>query len=249
MAEVRANTFIYPYGSHVLYVEYRSHDPLRAQQTVSAIVATYTDLYKSQIRDKALRSKSFYEEQLEERGLAVEKASGELKTYLANHPQLANVDLTNPPSLALRDIELARLAAAELAARESYDQTLEKFADSQISANTVDGTIPNFLVMDEPELPFAQITPGKRSLLMPPALGLASGLFISAAGFVVYWRLDRRIHLADDLAFLDARVPRMTIPSIAPRRRRWPPRFLRVASALQSGLRPRELAGESGGPS
>jgi uncharacterized protein involved in exopolysaccharide biosynthesis len=244
MGELRTNTFIYPYGNHVLYLEYRSRNAVAAQRTVAAIVEAYTELYKTRLRDKAVRSEGFYEEQLAATRTALEEASGNLRAYLGRNPQLANVDISKPPSLALRDVEFARLVAAEQAARESYDHTLQKYAESQISANTIDGTIPNFLVMDEPQVPFAQITPGKRALVLPPAFGLASGMFLSAVGFLIYWRLDHRIHLAEDLAFLGAGVPLMTIPYVTSRRSAWPGTFVRIASALQNGLRPHELAKE-----
>jgi hypothetical protein len=246
LAEIRAKTFIYPYGQHVLYVEHHSHSAVRAQLMVSAVVGAYTDLYKLRIRDKANLSKMFYEEQLNASRAALEKASAEVKAHLARNPQLASVDLTNPPSIALRDVEFARLVAAEQAARDSYNQILEKFHDSQIIVNSVDGTIPNFLVMDEAQVPTAQVKPSKRSLLIPPMFGLAAGVFLSAACFLVYWRLDRRVQLPGDLAFMGPGIPVMTIPFVTPRRRRWPSRFVRVASALQIGLKPAELSSRWG---
>jgi hypothetical protein len=69
-------------------------------------------------------------------------------------------------------------------------------------------------------------------------------MFLSAVGFLIYWRLDHRIHLAEDLAFLGAGVPLMTIPYVTSRRSAWPGTFVRIASALQNGLRPHELAKE-----
>jgi uncharacterized protein involved in exopolysaccharide biosynthesis len=239
--ELRTNAGIFPYGTHVLYIEYRSQSPLVAKQMVDAIVAAYTELYTSQIRDRALRSREFYEEQLSATRAAAEEASAALLVYLAEHPELAEIDLDNPPSLALTDIEFGRLLAADQAARDSYDQTVEKYADSQISANTVDGAIPNFLIMDEAEVPTLQIMPSKRSLIMPPMLGLMAGLLVSAIGFLVYWRLDRRIHLPGDLEFLGEGIPLMSVPFVRSRRRFWPARFVRVAAALNSGLDPAGL--------
>jgi uncharacterized protein involved in exopolysaccharide biosynthesis len=244
VAEIRAKTFIYPYGQHVLYVEHHSHSAVRAQLMVSAVVGAYTDLYKSQIRDKAVRAKTFYKEQLDASSAALVKASADVKTHIARNPQLASVDLTNP--LSIRDAELARLVAAEQAARDSHDRTERKFADSQIAADTANGTIPNFLVMDEAQVPVAQVKATKRSLLVPPMFGLAAGMFFSAACFLVYWRLDRRVHLPDDLALIAPGIPLMTIPFVTPKRRRWPSRFVRLASALQIGLKPAELSNRWG---
>lgn len=235
--DVRLNTYIYPGGEHLLYVESRAATPQQAKDTVLAVVGTYSNLYTAQIKDKATRAKMFYEEQLNSSRKTLEEATSALRTYASGNPQLANVNLDEPPSSALRDFEFARLSAAAQTSRANYDELLEKFADSQISANAVAGTIPNFLILDEPVLPTTPVHPGKRALIMPPMLGLASGMFVSAVAFVIYWRLDRRIHLADDLAFLGPSIPVMTLPAAASRRRKWPSRFVRVAAAMQNGLR------------
>ncbi len=237
VGELRRQTFFYPGGNHVLYVDHRAQDPGIAQKMVEAVIEEYTALYTSQIRSRALRSKAFYEEQLNASRAVLELTAAEIRAYVGRNPQFANVPLDKPPSSALRDAEFARLAAADETARTNYEQLLTKYADSQISANTVDGTIPNFIVMDKPQLPTMAIQPGKRALMMPPMLGLVGGFMISAGGFLVYMRLDRRIHLADDLAFLDARVPVMTLPRAKSRRRNWPSSFVRVGTALQNGLR------------
>lgn len=242
MADLRKNTFIYPYGTHVLYLEFRAQDPVRAQKTVTAIVGAYTDLYKESLRDKALRSRTFYEEQLAATREALDKASANLSNYISDHPELADLDFTALSGIAVRDVELAGLITAERAARDTYDQTQLKFADSQISATTVGGAIPNFLVMDEPEVPLGQVKPSKRELLAPPAIGLAAGVFVCAGIFILFWRLDRRVHLPEDLAFLGTAVPLMTVPRVISKRRRWPSRFVRVASALQNGLRSEAVA-------
>jgi uncharacterized protein involved in exopolysaccharide biosynthesis len=242
MTELRVNTFIYPYGNHVLYLEFRARDAERAQKTVTAIVGAYTNIYKERLRDNAVRSRTFYQEQLDASRTALDKASGELTRYLAAHPDLATLDFTQLTAIAARDVDLAGLVTAERAARGNHDQTLQKFAESQISASTVDGTIPNFLLMDEPEVPMLRVSPSKRALLAPPTFGLATGVFISAVIFVVYWRLDRRVHLAEDLAFFGPDVPVMTIPRVASKRRRWPPKFVRVAAAVQNGLGPPSLS-------
>jgi uncharacterized protein involved in exopolysaccharide biosynthesis len=237
-ADLAANTFIYPYGNHVLYLEFRARDPEQAQRTVTAIVGAYTDIYKERLKDNAERSRAFYEEQLAASRAALDKASAALTSYVAKHPELSNVDFTQLTAIAARDVELAGLVTAERAARENYDQTLAKFADSQISATTVDGTIPNFLLMDPPEVPTARVTPSKRALVAPPAFGIAAGVFVSAVVFLVCWRLDRRIHLAKDLAFLGGDIPLMTVPRVTSKRRRWPRRFVRVAIAVQNGMAP-----------
>jgi len=243
LLELRSNTYIYPGGSHVLYVDHRSQDPYLAQRMVTATIDEYTNLYTSQIRERAQKAKMFYEEQLNAARNQLELTTGELRAYVARNPQLAGVPLDRPPSSALRDAEFARLVAADETARGNYDQLLQKFADSQISANTVDGTVPNFLVMDEPKLPTVAIQPGKRALLMPPMFGLTGGFLISATGFLIYMRLDRRIHLANDLSFIDPSVPVMTLPRAKSRRRNWPSKFVRVGTALQNGLRQTAPAG------
>ncbi|HLG12631.1 MAG TPA: hypothetical protein VI876_12810 [Dehalococcoidia bacterium] len=238
LLDLRRNTHIYPGGDHVLYVEHRSDDPEQARRTVQAIVDEYASLYTAQIKDKALRAKEFYGEQLSVFRGALEQASAELRSYIALHPPLATVDLDDPPSSALRDVEFARLIATEQTARENYDLLLAKFADSQISASAVEGATLNFLVLDDPQMPTAPVRPGKRALVMPPMLGLATGFLVSSLAFVIYWRLDRRIHLPDDLSFLGSKIPVMTLPAVKSRGRKWPSRFVRIAAALQNGVKP-----------
>jgi uncharacterized protein involved in exopolysaccharide biosynthesis len=243
ISEIRKNTFIYPYGNHVLYIEYRAPIPQLAQLTVQAIVDEYADLYTSQVKDRALRAKTFYEEQLASARATLETATSELRAYTARNPQL-NTLLDGPtlPPNALRDLEFARLVNAESNAREHYNTLLDKFADSQLSATTADGTSTNFIILDPPEVPQAPIAPGKRALVLPLMLGLAAGGFISSLAFIVYWRLDRRIHLPEDLSFLGGSVPVMSLPSLKAKGRRWPNRFVRIAAALQNGLRERTAA-------
>jgi uncharacterized protein involved in exopolysaccharide biosynthesis len=238
LGDLRRNTLIYPGGDHLLYVEHHASNPEQAMQTVNAIVSEYASLYTAQIKDKASRAKMFYEDQLNASRTILEQANSELKAYVARNPQFLTVNLDNPPSSSLRDLEFAGLVAAEQTARESYDQLLAKFADSQISANFVEGAIPNFLVLDEPVLPTTPVRPGKRALLMPPIMGLAGGVLLSSLGFFVYWRLDRRIHLPDDLSFLGPGIPVMTLPAATAKRRNWPLSFVRVATAIQNGLKP-----------
>jgi uncharacterized protein involved in exopolysaccharide biosynthesis len=240
---IRRNTFIYTYGNHVLYIEHRSPIPQLSQLTVQAIVDEYAALYTGQVKERALSAKSFYEEQLTTARTSLETATAELRAYTARNPQL-NTLLDSPtlPASALRDLEFARLVNAESNAREHYNTLLDKFADSQISATTADGTSANFIVLDKPEVPVATITPGKRALVLPLMLGLAAGGFISSLAFIIYWRLDRRIHLPEDLSFLGASVPVMSLPALKARGRRWPSRFVRVAAALQNGLRERTVA-------
>jgi uncharacterized protein involved in exopolysaccharide biosynthesis len=237
MGELKYGTFIYPGSTHLLYVEHHSSNPELAKRTVEEVVAEYASLYTTQIKDRATRAKAFYEEQLNTARGPLETASIELRNYVTRTPQLANVNLDDPPSSALRDFEFARLAAAEETARQNYEQLLQQYANSQISASSAEGTIPNFLVLDKPGLPTIAIQPSKRSLLLPPLFGLAIGVFVSAIAFGIYWRLDRRIHLPDDLAFLAAAIPVMTLPAVKSRRRAWPSKFVRIAAALQNGLR------------
>jgi hypothetical protein len=70
-----------------------------------------------------------------------------------------------------------------------------------------------------------------------PMLGLVAGLMLSAGIFAVLWRLDKVVRLPSDLAIFGPDVPVMEVPLLRGRRSNWPPSFVRIATALHSGLR------------
>jgi uncharacterized protein involved in exopolysaccharide biosynthesis len=235
-SQLRSSVFFTAAGDHVLYVSALSESPLLAQATVKAVVDEYSALYQSQIKDRAERAKSFYQEQLAIAKVSMETTSAEVRAYLARNPQLASVDLANPPSSALRDTELARLLSAEITAQNFHKDLLDKYAESQISLSAANGASANYTLMDEPGLPQQPLERGKRAMLMPLILGLGLGLSVSGAIAFILWRLDRTLRLPQDIVLPGLDVPVMALPLLKSDPR-WPVHFVRMASALSSGIR------------
>lgn len=234
--QLRRDVFFTAAGDHVVYVSARSKDPATAQSTVKAVVDEYSALYRTQIKDRAERAKAFYQEQLTIAKGSMETASADLRAYLARNPQLASVDLANPPSSVLRDTEFARLRSAELVAQEHHKDLLDKYAESQISLSAANGASANLTLIDEPGLPTQPLERGRRAMLMPLILGLGVGLSVSGAIVFALWRLDRTLRLPQDIVLQGLDVPVMALPLLKPEPR-WPKHFLRMATALSSGIR------------
>jgi uncharacterized protein involved in exopolysaccharide biosynthesis len=234
--QLRRTVFFRAAGSHVLYISARSSDPAVAQRTVKAVVDEYSKLYRTQIKDRAERAKAFYKEQLTTARASLEAASADLQAYLARNPQMASVDLTDPPSSALRDTEFARLLSAEQIAQGHHQELLDKYSESQLSSNSADGASANFMVMDEPLLPTQPISPSKRAIVMPLFLGVGLGVSLSGGIFFLLWRLDRTVRLPQDIALAGLDIPVMTLPSLRSKRS-WPAHFVRMAAAMSSGIR------------
>lgn len=233
--DVRGHAFIYPTGINILTVEFQSQDPALAQKTVQAIVDQYSAIYWSQVQARAESAKAFYQEQLKVVSRALDEASTALAAFVAQNPKLAGLDVETATSTTGQNLEFVRLATAEQSARFNYEKVLSKFADSQISATSASGTSTNFLILDKPELPGLPVQEGIRTRLMGPMLGLSFGMLLGAVAFLVRWRMDRRVLLPEDLAFLS--VPVMTLPTLRTRKRHWPRSYVRLATALQSGLK------------
>jgi hypothetical protein len=68
-------------------------------------------------------------------------------------------------------------------------------------------------------------------------MGLFGGAFIAACLFFILWRLDGKVRVPSDLSFLGSGLQVLTLPSLEARRRSWPDSFVRLAAALQCGLR------------
>jgi len=233
--DLRNNVFIFDVGAHVVYVGFAAAEPALAQATVDAIIAEYGALFASQIRSRAERSRVFFDDQIALSFEVLERASDELSIFLAANPGTASFFTSSTPGTSLLDSEFARLVAAQEAAQRNYSALLTQAADSQISADA--GTGANFLVLDEPDLPLAPIGRTKKALLVPPMVGMAAGVLLCSLVFILVWRLDQRIHLPGDLAFLGADIPIMTLPAVKARRKKWPRSFVRIAAALQNGVR------------
>ena len=97
------------------------------------------------------------------------------------------------------------------------------------------------MVIDPPEVPVNKVVRGKRDILMPPIFGMVAGAFFSTFALVLLWRLDRVVRLPSDLAAYGPNVPVVALPALKTRRKTWPASFVRLATAVQSGVWPRQV--------
>lgn len=245
--QLTQNTYITAIGTHAVSIGHQSSSPATAHTVVDAVLGAYTELYSTQITERAQSSKQFFEEQLKFAGSNLEEAHSQLNAYLLANPIVREeVEAPATPAditaAAATDLALARLIGAEEIARETYDRIFAQFADIQIAANSTASGNANFRVLDPPEVPVLPQERGKRDLMLKPLLGLVMGSFISGGLFILISRLDRHVWLPADLSSLGLSVPIMTLPHLQSPSRRWPRSFLRLATALRGGL------GRRGGP-
>jgi hypothetical protein len=235
--EVRSNTSIIPFGEHVVYIQYESRNPNEVGVTVKAILDRFTSDYSAQIKNKATIAANFYGTQIGPAKAAYDKSNAALQEYIRGKPQLASANLQNLPTSAVADVEFAKLIEAQLSAKENYNRILTSYDETRIAAISTEGISPYFAVLDQPSVAF-DVLPSKKTLLIKPIIGGVAGLIVSAIALVVIWRVDRKVRLPTDLAFLGANLEIVSLPKLAtPRRRRWPKSFVRLAAAMQCGLK------------
>ena len=234
--QIRANTSISPYGAHVVYVQYKSKNARRSSPTVKAILDRFADDFTAQVKSRAASTANFYGTQLVPAKAAYDKANTAVQEYVRVRPQLATVNLQNPPASVTGDTEFAKLIEAQQSAKESYSRILTSYDESRITATSSDGTMAYFQILDQPSAPF-RTQQSKRSLLIRPIAALLVSLMASSLLLVLLWRMDRKVRVPSDLAFLGPDVQVVSLASLRAKRRRWPKSFVRLATALDSGMR------------
>jgi uncharacterized protein involved in exopolysaccharide biosynthesis len=229
-----ANTSIYAHGDSLLNVDFRSDIPCVGPTVVTAITDQYRDYYVTATQSTAARDKTFFEEQATLVAGQYDEAQQALRAYLQSHPELAGVNLNDPSVGALSDAGLQSAVNNVTSANDSRQRITATLAQIEVvlsGAETV-----NFYTYDEPTVPSAPVVPGTRDMLTKPMLGILLGMFASAAVFLLLWRMDKTVRLPSDLAFLQTSAPIMTLPDLNARRRKWPPSFVRLATAIQNGM-------------
>jgi hypothetical protein len=234
--QIRTNTSISPYGSHVVYVEYRSKNAGEVALTVKAILDKFADDFTAQVKSRAASTANFYSTQLVPAKVAYDKANTAVQEYVRGRPQLATVNLQNPPASVTGDTEFAKLIEAQQSAKESYGRILASYDESRITATSSDGTAAYFQILDQPSAPFRTRQSG-RSLLIRPIAALLVSIMASSLLLILFWRIDRKVRVPSDLAFLGPDVQVVSLGSLRAKRRRWPKSFVRLATALDSGMR------------
>jgi uncharacterized protein involved in exopolysaccharide biosynthesis len=208
-----------------------------AIESLKATLDEYSTLYVSQIRERSQAAKDFYQQQLEYARMVLESASAEVKSYLASHSGLVNQTTRELTPAGSQDQVAVRLLSAEETAQKNFEQLMASLAASEIEAAATERGTANFSILDEPETPSVPQPHGRRALMLKPALGLVLGAFGSAGLFFLAWRFDRKVWLVSDIDFLGLHVPVATLPRLKTRgRRRWPGSFVRLATAMRSGL-------------
>ena len=231
--ELRANTLVNPGGTHLVFVDFQSASPVQAKNTVTAVLDEDGLVYTTEVRESAEKATAVYEEQLAIAQENLYKATTELNTYRGDHPDLASIDLENVATISITDAEFVQLLSAVESATTTYDRIRNDLAETRIASSGDSNA--NYRVLDQPEVPASPLQPSTRTLATKPMLGLVGGLFVSSLLFLVLWRLDRTVRLPSDLAFLKTSVPVMVLPELRSKRR-WPASFVRLATAISSGL-------------
>jgi len=235
MQDIRQNTFVWPAGEHLLSVQFKSRDGLRAAQSVKAVLDQFTLKYTKELKTKAEQGSVFYQAQLGVARETLDTATIALQNYLRTHPQVAAALNSTTSTTATTDPEYAKLKIAQDSAKSTYDKILSSYSQSVIITNSSGGISSYFEVIDQPQVPVSPIVAGKKLMALKLGIGLALGSAISAAIFFWLWRTDHRVRTSNDLAFLGLEV--IALNSIkAPRRRHWPREFVRLATALTGGF-------------
>jgi capsular polysaccharide biosynthesis protein len=237
--EIARKIYIWPYGTHIVYVQASSDDPDEASKIAQAVIDEFGAVFARQIKDTAVRQADFYKEQAALAKVDFDRATTELQTLLRLRPSVANTNpnAPRPASATVTDPEYSRLLIAYETAQGQYDRMAARYADSQINATSANAVTAYYLIVDRPEVPNAPILPSKKALLAKPVTGVVFGAFLAAGLVLMAWRLDRKVRYASDLAFAGEDVVVLTLPSLRARRRRWPADFVRLGMAIQGGIR------------
>jgi uncharacterized protein involved in exopolysaccharide biosynthesis len=246
LVDIKDHTFIAPYGDHVLYVESRYNDPVKAAANSKAVIDTMTEMYAAQIKAQAERSSVFYEQQVNSTKETYDATSLQMQAFLRTHPQLLTIDRESLDRLGvIQDPELGRVYAAQQTALTNYNAAYARLADSKIAVTSSNATAAYFSVVDEPRVPANPVRLSKRSLLIKPATGFVMGLVGSTALFLLLWRSDRKVRFASDLAFAGADLVVVSLPVLRAKKRKWPTTFVRIGAAMQSGIGDVSMIGSS----
>jgi len=232
---IRANTYIWPAGDHLLYVQFKSQNALVAARGVKAVLDQFTLTYAKDLKTKAEQSSVFYQAQLGVAREALDNATVALQTFLRTHPQIAAA-LSNPTSIAaITDPEYAKLKIAQDSAKTSYDKILSSYSQSVIISNSSGGISSYFEVIDQPQVPALPLAASRKLMALKLGLGVLLGGLTAAAILFWLWRSDHRVRTSNDLAFLGMELVSLRAVK-SPRRRRWPREFVRLATALAAGF-------------
>lgn len=236
--QIRSNTSVTPFGTHVVYIEYRSKNANEVSIMVKTILDKFAEDFTAQIKSRAASTANFYGTQLAPAKIAFDKANTALQEYIRVRPQFANanISLQNLPANLSGDTELARLIEAQQSAKEAYSRILASYDESRIIATSSEGTATYYQVQDEPSAPFTTRQSMRKLLIRPIAATLVS-LMLSLLLLLLFWRLDRKVRVPSDLAFLGHDLQIISLGSLRAKRRRWPKSFVRLATAFDSGIR------------
>jgi uncharacterized protein involved in exopolysaccharide biosynthesis len=233
--DIRRNTFIWAAGEHLLHVQFKALDRMRAARSVKAVLDQFTILYAKELKTKAEQSSVFYQAQLSVARETLETATLALQSYLRTHPQIAVVVNNASSNATITDPEYAKVRIAHESAKTNYDRILSSYSQSVIISNSSGSTSSYFEVLDQPQVPIFPVVGGRKLMVLKFGGGMILGGAISAAFLMWIWRTDRRVRTSTDLDFLGVEVFSLNAIKL-PRRRRWPKEFVRLATAIAAGL-------------
>jgi capsular polysaccharide biosynthesis protein len=234
LATLGSRVLIWPGGEHVVNVQAKAASAEEAAKIAQAVIDEFGAVFARQLKETATREAEFFKEQVALTKADYDKASTDLQALLRLRPALATAAV-RPGNVT--DPEYGRLLVAHETALGQYDKMVDRYAAAQIAATSASAISVYFAVIDRPEVPSFPVAPGKKALLAKPMTGILAGVLASAGIFLLSWRLDRKVRYPTDLAFAGNDVVILSLPTLRARRRRWPASFVRLATAINGGIR------------
>jgi hypothetical protein len=235
-AMLMTNTSIYDRGDSFVNVDFRSDVPCVGPIVIQAITDQYQEFYIGVTQGNATRDRGLFEHQLTLAADERDKARQELTAYIQSRPELRGENTNDPSVAALSDTGFQTAINNVQSADDNYRNIEETLAQIDFILSSASSESVNFTTYDKPQPPSAPVVPGTRAMLTKPMLGILLGMFAGAAILLLLWRMDKTVRLPEDLAFLKTDAPVMTLPDLRAKRSRWPPTFVRLATAIQNGL-------------
>lgn len=183
-------------GSHLLVLRASSATAVVAFAAVSGLIDAYKERAAKETIAQATLAQTFYEDRLQEAQAQLDKSTGELQTYIAEHPVAA----PRPGAVvAAPDLELAQLSRRvdlDGADVERIRATVEQSRRDGAAAQA--GQEIGFQVVDEPLVPTGARRELRKTLVLP-AVGLVAGIALSGAVLTLLVAADRAIRFPSDL--------------------------------------------------
>ncbi len=214
-------------GSHLLAIRYRGQNPQLTVQVLNALFEAYQEKSSEDQASQGELAISFYQGQLKDAQDRLDKASENLRQYVAANPRITMPDVVSgggavvvrpalsPALVDPKAADLMRTLDSEQRNLENIKQSLDR---AQLAvAVAQQGQELGFQVVDAPQPANAPTRERKRVLVFPIA-GLLLGLGLSTGLLILLVAGDRSIRNENDLAGVTRVVG--SIPQLQARRPR-----------------------------